>query len=431
MHARIHCGGVPLLLAVGLATAAPAATRVVDATGANGAYRSVKALLSQVLLKPGDTVEIHAGTYAEAVGLSKIAGTKTAPITFRGMGKRPIWDGRGKHAGTVGGQGRALWEVGGDCHDLVFENIEWFNARSNETENAAGIRLLPGAERLAFRRCRIHHCQNGFFTSHGAADLLIEFCEVDHNGNRSTDQEHGFYVSADGLTVQHCYIHDNGAGANYKSRSKDEVFRYNWVENAGNFEIDLVEDSTFASQDAWLYGNVIIQADGKHNWNKQDEYPTNTSKIVKFGGEGHARKGTLYFVNNTVVGHFPNTALFQADSPVIAVNNVYLSDAKWQGRLVSHALSGGPVSGSNNWFPAAAKLDGLSRLRGTLTGTDPGFVAAGSLDFHLKASSPLRNVASRSLPATVKLTREPARGPDGGPARTGDGPVDIGAFEFR
>jgi hypothetical protein len=85
-----------------------------------------------------------------------------------------------------------------------------------------------------------------------------------------------------------------------------------------------VEGDGFASQDAWLYGNVIIQADGKHNWNRQSEYPLNWSKIVKFGGERHARKGTLYFVNNTVVGHFPGTVLFQAESPVIAVNNVYL-----------------------------------------------------------------------------------------------------------
>jgi hypothetical protein len=430
MNARILCPAAVLVLAAALGTA-PAATRVVDASGANGVYPSVKVLLSQVSLKPGDVVEIRPGTYAEAVGLSKIAGSEAAPITFRGVGKRPVCDGRGEGAGTVGGQGRALWEVGGDCHDLVFENLEWFNARCDATENSAGVRMLPGARNLTFRRCRIHHCQNGFFTSHAVANVLIEYCEVDHNGNNNTDQEHGFYVSADGLTVQYCYIHDNGAGANYKSRSKDEIFRYNWVENAGDYEIDLVEGEGFASQDAWLYGNVIIQADGKHNWNRQAEYPLNWSKIVKFGGERHARKGTLYFVNNTVVGHFPGTALFQADSPVIAENNVYLADAKWQGRLVSHALGGGPVTGSNNCFPAAAKLDALPGLRDTLTGTDPGFVAAGSLDFHLKASSPLRNAACRSLPPKIKLTREPSRGPDGGNARTGDGPRDIGAFEFR
>jgi hypothetical protein len=263
VHTRILCPAAALILAAGLGTA-PAATYVV---GANGAYPSVKVLLSQVSLKPGDVVEICPGIYAEAVGLSKIAGSEAAPITFRGVGKRPVCDGRGEGAGTVGGQGRALWEVGGDCHDLVFENLEWFNARCDATENAAGVRMLPGARNLTFRRCRIHHCQNGFFTSHAPVNVLIEYCEVDHNGNNNTDQEHGFYVSADGLTVQYCYIHDNGAGANYKSRSKDEVFRYNWVENAGDYEIDLVEGEGFASQDAWLYGNVIIQADGEHNWN--------------------------------------------------------------------------------------------------------------------------------------------------------------------
>jgi hypothetical protein len=237
-------------------------------------------------------------------------------------------------------------------------------------------------------------------------------------------------MSVDGLTVQHCYIHDNASGSNYKSRSKDEVFRNNWVENAGDFEIDLVEGA-FDSQDAWLYGNVIVQADGAHNWNRQDEYPLNHGKIVKFGGERNPRKGTLYFANNTVVGHFPGAALFQAESPVIAVNNVYFADAKWEGLLVRRSAGGASVTGSNNWFPTGAKLTDLSGLRDSVMGTDPGFADSALLDFHLKASSPLRNAASRSLPLKVKLTHEPARDPEGGPARPGDDTRDIGAFAFR
>ena len=63
-----------------------------------------------------------------------------------------------------------------------------------------------------------------------------------------------------------------------------------------------------------------------------------------------------------------------------------------------------------------------------MTGTDAGFVDAAALDFHLTASSALRNAGTALVPGVPTVLREYVAHLET-TARFADGPLDLGAFE--
>ncbi len=279
-----------------------------------------------------------------------------------GEGKRPVIS--GQNAVTPEGlnrldnyfsndhdnfQGLGLIILSGNYNEkpanIVIEGLHLRHARSEYrfvnsrgerrryAKGAACIRI-QAADNVVIRNNEIEHCGNGIFTMsqtyNEAAltrNLLIEKNHLHHNGQPGSYLEHNLYVQAIGVTYQFNRFGPNmpGAeGANLKDRSAGTVIRYNWFEG-GTRVMDLVEveDSApwFIEQayleslngsapdperlaevratekryrNTFVYGNLI-----RHLGSTAP-----ASNLIHYGYDNDpalARKGTLYFYNNTLM----------------------------------------------------------------------------------------------------------------------------------
>lgn len=401
-------------------------------------------------LNPGDTVNIYPKTgnapYYEKVVLSR-NGTPTSPITFQGVpdvqGNLPILDGTNAvQVGYAYNLDRGLIQTGsgsaGTGNYIIIQNLELRNAyltnqyiRSGTYYtyggNAAGVFVQNGAN-VVIRNCWIHDNGNGIQTggkSLGVTNLLIEACRVENNGRVGSSQEHNFYIGAEPVTVQYCYIGTLRAGAdgqNYKDRSSGTIFRYNWVEGGPNDQLDLVQGGTTPA-DAYVYGNVIVK-------NNED----GNGRMCLFGTDGSGnRAGTLYFINNTFITTRSSgwTTVFQisAGNTVQAHNNIMYCPLGGSNLVIQNAA--GAVC-SNNWISPGYNPNGAT-MSNTIpaNGNSPGFVNYAAKDYHLVSSSACINAGAMtwlgqgSSTATMQYVAERQ-----GEARPTDSRMDIGAYEY-
>ena len=213
--------------------------------------------------------------------------------------------------------------------------------------------------------------------------------------------------------------------------------RYNWIES-GNRQLDLVdaEDSMDlvnhpSYRKTFVYGNILIEPDGAGN-----------SQIIHYGGdsgnESVYRKGTLYFYNNTVIStRTGNTTLLRLstnDEACDCRNNIIYVTAS--GNRLGLLDSSGILHIRNNWFKSGwgeshSGLTGtLYNEGGILTGESPGFVDEASQDYHLASHSACVDAGTSLHPDTMAALFQYAKHQTSEP-RPSNGPLDIGAFEFR
>src|SRR5262249_56965812 len=84
--------------------------------GASRAYKSPCLLVADVVLQPGDIVEVDPGTYTDACQLTA-SGTAALPITLRGVpGPRPVFDATGLDLSGAGSVPRAIFQFTGGSH---------------------------------------------------------------------------------------------------------------------------------------------------------------------------------------------------------------------------------------------------------------------------------------------------------------------------
>jgi hypothetical protein len=379
---------------------------------------------------PGDVIEIEYGTYyLESPRIAVLrSGEPGKPITIRGIlkdGKPPVIDGSRTNVK------RGIFRTETETHDVVFEDLEICNAvgsRLDDREkfgvNAAAIYFQ--GKNLTARRIHSHHNEDGFFSTDTADNVLIENCEIDHNGTLFEAQHnatHNFYFCAKHQVVKNCYIHHSGEAQNFKSRGWNTVFAYNWVEEDAGYSVEVASNNQ--GNTLWI-GNVII---------KRTTRGRSQRRILGVGDGTGVAAGTLTMINNTIVSSYDDDLyLFtqeKATCNVVLINNVFAGPSK--NFLENNGK--GTITGTHNWFQKG--MDVPEGVKDSVFGDDPGFADLARHDFRPVKGSPLIDAGLASpewLSETGALEKilpqfepslkwlEPAK-------RTVEGTVDMGAFE--
>ncbi len=217
------------------------------------------------------------------------AGTYSGDVCFwkknnmvlRGIDGFAHLDANGKSAGS-----KAIWVIQGN--NTTVENIE-FSGCTVPDQNGAGIRQEGIG--LTVRHCFFHDNDEGILAGDNAqSDILIEFSEFARNGF-GDGYSHNLYINhVRSLTFQYNYSHHAKIGHNLKSRAYLNKILYNRImdEATGNssFIIDLPNGGK-----SYVIGNLLMQGPNAEN-----------GKMVNYGAEGLSNpENELLFVNNTLV----------------------------------------------------------------------------------------------------------------------------------
>ena len=134
-------------------------------------------------------------------------------LTLRGVGGRAHL-----RAGDTLAEDKAIWVIKGA--NATVEHIEFSDA-AVRYRNGAGIRQ-EGAG-LTVRHCYFHDNENGILSGvNPASDIAIEHSEFARNGH-GDGYSHNLYIGrARSLTVRFSYLHRAVVGHNLKSRARNE-----------------------------------------------------------------------------------------------------------------------------------------------------------------------------------------------------------------
>ena len=419
---------------------------------------------------PGDTVHLQAGTYAEAVRLTR-SGTAGSPITFIADGSPAVLDGEyrlcppGK---TPPSAAPRYGFVANAIHDVVLDGIEV-----------------------------TRYCYTGVVFQF-SNDITIRNLNVHHNGLTLRSRE-GNGIAVQGGTnvlIEHNLVTDNApknnkSGTGIAVAETDQAIVRNNVADRNNGNGILIEDATnvlvegnaarFNLGDIGSWGTAGIWVDGGHaitvrgNWFEgnvwdglliTDETPSDPygyeiynnvaignwygMRLDGIGGSGQPLN-RIYgntFVDNTVAGiklvgrstsQLANTQLYgnlvaqiAVDQPALQVDPGTFPDVVLDHNLYFRLGSTKPISWGFEYghrgdtTPRSvsdrtlAEYQSLSGWDASALSADPLFVDAAGADYHLLAESP-------AIDAGVPLFSAPTDY-DGHARALGAGP-DIGAFE--
>ncbi len=431
---------IRFLIAAALACGlAGAANYKIGPTQANKTFQDVV-----LKLNPGDTVFVDGGATFPSVTFSR-SGSASAPIVVIGLatgGKRPLISGG---ANTVHFKTDYPYKAGADHY--VFQGFEVTGGTSRC--------IYHQADDITVRDVVVHDCPaHGLLGGDvGSGSLLLERSEFYACG--LGDSKHQIYMSTDEVNhpgsvfrMQHCYVHDAKGGNNVKSRSERNEIYYNWIEGAYYHELELIGSDPGGVDDGWdprlkredsdVLGNVF--------WKRKTAANNDSNfAVFRIGGDGTGEThGRYRFVNNTVIAG--TGAVFRCFDSLESVemhNNVFhrpggglnlmrVVDASW---TQGHAV----IAGSDNWITTGA-VNAPAEWKGTLQGTDPGFVSFAARDLRPLENGALANggVAATASAAGFDFPK-PLFPPAACPpfhalalspvARPVNGVLDIGAYE--
>ncbi len=363
--------------------------------------------------QPGDVIEIQPGTYLldRPRIFVTVSGTPEYPIIVRGKVENGV---RPAICASETNVRNGIFFMSTESSDIVLENLELRNAqgdmRGSEqafSRNAAGV-FIEGTN-ITVRNCRIHRNENGIFTTRNANFVLVENCDIGHNGRleheRSDGRQlnphrtHNFYVSWQHQIYKNCRIHNAADSQNFKSRGRNTIFAFNWVEEDFVYNVEVASGGD--RNTLWL-GNVVM---------KRTYRGHGQGRLLGIGDGTGVAVGTLVALNNTFITYFPRDFYFfnerSSTGDAIFINNVFAGPAERFAWLYGH----GTVTGKNNWIAAVAGEipDGLEN---STRGTDPGFVNHLAQDFRLRSDSPLVNagVSQDEYMQAIRLVTQYSRG---------------------
>ncbi|MBX3229082.1 MAG: right-handed parallel beta-helix repeat-containing protein [Labilithrix sp.] len=377
-----------------LSSSAAAETRTV---GAGKQHASLAEALEVVA--PGDVVEVYDDetypTTGEGGAVAKRHGSPTGKITIRGMKNA-----QGKRVKLSGGKQGALFLQG---NHYVVEGFEI----TNGTETCVTLR----ANDVTIRDSVVHDCpRHGILAlDEGMGSLTLEYVEVYKAGLEEEGQalKHPIYVSSDAnpttgfpgsvFRMEHCYVHDARDGNNVKSRAERNEIRFNWIEGAGYYELELIGPDLAqadVARHSEVIGNVFFKTNAR-------------SHMVRIGSDGSANSNGRYrFVNNTFILSATTEGLLRAEQVIDSLE--FTNNVGWRfGRSINSVfrrsetewLKGTPrISGANNWFPTGSE-DVPEELEGTILGGDPGFTSTSPLDLRPKANGALADKGTATSPS--------------------------------
>lgn len=417
-------------------------------------------------LLPGDEVHIHHRPEPYHVKwVFARRGTPDKPIAVRGIpgpqGQRPIID--GDNAITppsldYTGERRAIIKIGysrtpavNDPAHLLIEGLEirggrpgkYFICRSGVqeyTSDASAIYVERG-EDITIRNCILTDCGNGLFSAFETHGLVVEGCYIYGNGIEGSYYEHNSYTA--GIDVTYRFnrfgpLRAGCVGNNIKDRSAGLKIIGNWIEG-GNRQLDLVEgedDMSIVESENYrttvVAGNVLVEFENSGN-----------NQFIHYGGDsgefGLYRKGTLFFVNNTVVstrsGKVTLLRLSTNAERAVVANNILYTTAP--GGLFAVLDESGVVDMYNNWLKPGyrsshGKVTGRVGERRTITGESPGFVDPSTWNLSLLPESACvdsgAEVPDFSIPDDFDMQFVP---PLGQTERVDANAADIGAFPVQ
>jgi hypothetical protein len=294
--------------------------------------------------KPGNVVEIDSSV--SYVG--DVCAWTVDNLTIRGVGgARARIDAGGKNS-----QGKGTWVISGK--NTTIENIELSGA-SVPDQNGAAIRQQ--GDNLTVRNCYIHDNEDGILTdSSSTSTITIEYSEFAFNGF-GDGQSHNLYIGHIGkLIFQYNYSHHAKIGHLLKSRAAQNFILYNRLSDeatgTASYQIDLPNGGK-----SYVIGNVIEQGPANDN-----------STLVSYMAEGADPAN-------------PSHQLF-------VVNNTFRNDAG-SGTFIAVPASADAAVIKNNIFSGPGTLTNqTTAIKANNFVGDPGFVNAGSYDYHLNPGSP-------------------------------------------
>lgn len=394
--------------------------------GPSEANTTISAVAST--LKPGDVVEVT-GDIVDSMRLSA-SGAKDNPIIIRGVGdRRPKIDFNKARNGI---------ETRGDYY--LLENLELTNASSRG--------IFHVSHGITVRNCYFHDNNNGIMGADdpNTGDITIEYCEFFRNGGGI--YAHQMYLASwkPGATaiVQFNYIHDSSGGVNIKSRMPHNIIRYNWIENAANYECDIVDSdqapmaATLRPMNTEFIGNVVIT-------NAQGGNPHHKMNFGSDQPRSPGTEGTFTIANNTFVlrrssdeihmfriggkvkeAFFYNNVFVAPDVPSFRV--VVIEDTAAEPGEPGSAGRLGKLVGSGN-FIASGCLDVPAQFAGTVRADSAGFADLKAFDFSLAPGSPCVGAGDKSASMAAHFSPVRAKVDAGkGAKRPAGDKMDIGAF---
>lgn len=386
-------------------------------------------------LQPGDAVQIHwrKDPYHEKI-IIRCSGTEDNPIVIRGVKHPtyglPVLDGKNarqfQKLDSIEGGRRALIIIGGktSADNIIIQGLELRNANNTQKyrqgkktisygHNAAGV-YVKKSKNTHIKDCIIHSCCIGVQTSYypGVDRVTLSSNYIYNNGDFTRKRwGHNVYLCANKTLVQfNRFGKLYSDGNNIKDRSQHLVVRYNWIEGAWSYQLDLVEYEKYLNASAYVYGNVIVQGTVVAN-----------PKMIHFGGDdGGSRGGILYFFNNTVHAKSGRLEAFfsinKFDCRAILINNCFLGKPRiWIGN--------GYVTGSNNLFPPGSNINGFIN---TVFGGVEQILKNKKIPYFPKSNSLLVN-RGKNLSQKIQYMPLPYYGKE---KRPFDGRIDIGAYEL-
>jgi len=375
-----------------------------------GPSREVK-LPSQAagVAKPGDVIEIDAGTYR-----GDVASWRTDNVTIRGVGGRARLVADGNNA-----EGKAIWVIKG--RDVVVENIEFTGAQVPDG-NGAGIR--SEGNNLKIVNCYFHDNQEGILSSNDLTDSIIdiensEFARDGGNEGRS----HEIYISPiKQLIVRGSYFHDGRVGHLVKTRARTSIIIANRITDEGgnaSYEIDASNGGR-----VFVIGNLFEKNPRAEN-----------SITVANAMEGATNpEQEFYVVNNTFLNDLGHGVFVYSRAPGSAkiVNNLFIGGGSvfhGTGELKHNLLVAGPGGAPN--IEQALFDSGDIKEQGTKTASDAGLVNLTGYDWHLTSKSPAIGAGADPGSAggmSLLPTLEYAHPAHAQPVKA-KSPIDIGAYQ--
>jgi hypothetical protein len=370
-------------------------TYYVSPTGSDAAvgneaqpFRTIRKALGA--LKPGDSVSIRAGTYAESLDNNIPTGTSWAKaITVAGFpGEEVILR-------PAPGAQFAIKLVG-DLHHIVIGGLIVDAKNTSDSGIYIDNHRGKAPHHIRIQNCEVKNAANQgviVSASNNVSSDYHEFIQVISHHNGKTDQHHGFYITGSHELLDGCEAFANGGEGIqiYRGGGINKVHAsYNTVRNCK------LHDNGTGGMKANI-GLGIYVGDGNVAYNNLI-WHNGIGIAVEIG----ATNSLVY--NNTIYDNLGDAGIrigYTRPRSVHTVvrNNILYKNAKKD--ILDH---GTDTTSDHN----------------LLNGTDPCFVDAARHDFHLRAESPAINRG-----ATLK---EVPTDRDGAP-RPKDRAYAIGAYE--
>lgn len=328
---------------------------------------------------------------------SDVARWQANDLVLRGVGGLAHLESNGMAWG-----GKAIWVIQGN--NTAVEWIE-FSECTVPDQNGAGIRQEGLG--LSVRHCYFHDNENGILAGElHPCTIRIEHSEFDHNGF-GDGYSHNLYIGTiDSLIFRFNYAHHAHVGHELKSRAWVNVIEYNRLSNEADGDASREIDLPNGGQ-AYLIGNVIQQGVLGEN-----------SNLVAYGLEGLTNPAPheIYAINNTLVNEKTVGSFFAV------MNGADLFKA------YNNILAGGGTI-TPGWWPAT--VDTLANVR---MPSIPAlqFADEASYDYRIAVGSPADGIG---IPAGLSPSGYPLVAwyeymhPADGILRCQQATLDAGAFE--